>query len=380
MFRILIRKCLSFLLVVLFSQKVQSGSQTNQIVQSSHPNIIFILADDLGYGELGCYGQTKIETPNIDKLASAGMRFINHYSGAPVCAPARCILLTGKNSGHSYIRGNDEWAARGKVWDYKAMIADSSLEGQIPLPDNKITITQLLKSKGYSTGMVGKWGLGAPHTTSIPTKKGFDFFFGYNCQRQAHTHYPVHLWKNEKRIYLNNDTVVPGTKLDKNAGSLNPDSYKKFTLNEYASDLMFSEINQFISRNKTNPFFLYWATPIPHAAIQAPHRWVDYYVKKLGDEKPYLGEKGYFFYRYPHAGYAAMISYLDEQVGLLIKQLTDLGIYDNTLIIFTSDNGPTFNGGTDSPWFDSARPFRCESGRGKGYVYEGGIRVLMITT
>jgi arylsulfatase len=348
--------------------------------EGNKPNIIYILADDLGYGDLGCYGQKLIETPNIDRLAANGIRFTQHYSGAPVCAPSRCVLLTGKHMGHSFIRGNDEWAKRGKVWDYRAMIADSVLEGQRPLPEIEITIAQILKTAGYVTGIVGKWGLGAPHTNSIPTKKGFDFFFGYNCQRQAHTYYPVHLYKNERRVYLDNDTIPPNTLLDKNADPLNPGSYKKYTLKEYTGDLMFKELTSFVNDHKREPFYLYWATPIPHAPIQAPQRWVDYYVKKFGDEKPYLGDKGYFPHRYPHAGYAAMISYLDEQVGLLVQQLKELGIYDNTLIIFTSDNGPTYNGGTDSPWFNSAGPFKSEMGWGKGYTHEGGFRVPMIAS
>jgi len=348
--------------------------------KQSRPNIIYILADDLGYGDLGCYGQKLIETPNIDKLAASGMRFTQHYSGAPVCAPSRCVLLTGKHMGHSYIRGNDEWAERGKVWDYRAMIADSTLEGQRPLPENEILFPQLLKTAGYTNGMVGKWGLGAPHTNSTPIKKGFDFFYGYNCQRQAHTYYPVHLYKNDRRDYLSNDTVAPDTKLEKGADPFSLNSYLKYTLKEYAPDLMFKELTGFVKTNKDHPFFMYWATPIPHAPIQAPQRWVDYYVKRFGDEKPYLGDKGYFPHRYPHAGYAAMISYLDEQVGLLVQQLKDLGLYENTLIIFTSDNGPTYNGGTDSPWFKSAGPFKCEFGWGKGFTHEGGFRVPMIAS
>lgn len=344
------------------------------------PNIIYILADDLGYGDLGCYGQTRIETPNIDRLAASGIRFTQHYSGAPVCAPSRCVLLTGKHMGHAAIRGNDEWGSRGNVWDYQAMLADSTLEGQSPMPESETTVAQLLKTAGYTNGIVGKWGLGAPQTNSTPLHKGFDFFYGYNCQRQAHTYYPVHLYKNNRRVYLGNDTVAPNTPLAKGADPYDLNSYRKYTLKNYAPDLMFQEITGFVKENKAKPFFLFWATPIPHAAIQAPPRWVDYYVKKFGDEKPYTGNQGYFPHRYPHAGYAAMISYLDEQVGQLVQQLKDLGIYENTLIIFTSDNGPTYTGGTDSPWFNSGGPFKCEYGWGKGFTHEGGMRVPMIAS
>jgi arylsulfatase A-like enzyme len=361
---------------------VQCNSGTNPSVKNENdkPNIIYILADDLGYGELGVYGQKKIETPNIDMLASAGMLFTQHYSGSPVSAPSRCVLLTGQHTGHSQVRGNDEWAERGDVWNYRAMVADSTLEGQRPLKTGTITIADMMQKSGYKTGMIGKWGLGAPQTESIPTKLGFDYFCGFNCQRMAHTYYPLFLYENDHRYYLDNDTVAPNTPLPEGADPFDPESYAAYTLNEYAPDIMFTKLTEFIDKNKEQPFFLYWATPIPHVAIQAPQRWVDYYVNKFGDEKPYIGDKNYFPHRYPHAGYAAMVSYLDEQVGLLIQLLKELDIYDNTLIIFTSDNGPTFNGGTDSPWFNSGGPFRSEQGYGKANVNEGGIRVPMIAS
>lgn len=349
-------------------------------LEQKKPNIIYILADDLGYGELGSYGQKLIETPHIDQLAKEGIRFTQHYAGAPVCAPSRCVLLTGKHSGHAYIRGNDEWRERGKVWDYKEMIKDSILEGQRPIPVGTKTIGRLLQSGGYKTAAVGKWGLGAPNTHGIPNKQGFDFFCGYNCQRQAHTYYPVHLYKNEKRIYLGNDTLAPNTKLDKGADPKDPASYAKYDLATYSPDIMFDETIKFIEENQKDPFFLYYATPIPHAPLQAPKRWVDYYIKKFGDEKEYVGNRGYFPCHAPRATYAAMISYLDEQVGEMIEKLKDLGIYENTLIIFTSDNGPTFNGGTDSPWFKSGGPFKSERGWGKCFVQEGGLRVPMIAS
>lgn len=348
------------------------------VKKQSKPNIIYIMADDLGYNEVGCYGQEKIETPNIDALAKNGMKFSRFYSGSPVCAPARCVLLTGKHAGHAYIRGNDEWRERGEVWNFAKAVHDPNLEGQRPIPANTVTIGKLLQNVGYKTAIVGKWGLGAPLTDGIPNKQGFDFFFGYNCQRQAHTYYPPFLWKNTEKVWLDNPVVAPGTKLEQGADPLDPASYAKFNLKEYSPDLMFKEIEGFVQNNQKNPFFLYWATTIPHVALQAPKRWVDYYVKKFGDEKPYLGKKGYFPCRYPHATYAAMVSYLDEQIGLLVKQLKKLGIYDNTLIIFTSDNGPSYAGGTDSEWFHSAAPFQSSGDRCKGHVFEGGIREPMI--
>ncbi len=346
--------------------------------KESMPNIIFIMADDLGYGELGSYGQEIIETPNLDALAASGMRFTQFYSGAPVCAPARCVLLTGRHSGHAHIRGNDEWRERGEVWDFEAMFRDSLLEGQRPIPDEEITIAELLKTKGYRTGCVGKWGLGAPGTEGLPNLQGFDFFYGYNCQRQAHTFYPMHLWKNRNKVVLNNELVPPRTKLEKDADPYAEESYQKFNLNDYSATLIHDEALGFISENIENPFFLYYASTIPHVPLQAPKKWVDYYRAKFGAEEPYTGDKGYFPCRYPRATYAGMISYLDEQVGDIVDLLKKHNAYDNTLIVFTSDNGPTYVGGADTPYFDSARPFKTEHGWGKGFVYEGGIRVPMI--
>ena len=371
-----------YFLLLLIPCLASCSAQTQEVSSddSRKPNIIYILADDLGYGDVGAYGQKKIETPNIDALAASGMRFTQHYAGAPVCAPSRCVLLTGKHLGHAQIRGNDEWGDRGDVWDYMAMFQDSTLEGQRPLRAETQTIPKLLKSAGYATGMTGKWGLGAPNTESIPTTMGFDYFYGYNCQRQAHTYYPLHLYENEHRVYLENDTVPPRTKLPEGADPYDMASYADFTLTDYSPELMFDKMTQFIAEHQDEPFFFYWATPIPHVPLQAPQRWVDHYVEKFGEEEPYLTDRGYFPHRYPHAAYAAMVSYLDEQVGKLVAQLKEAGQYENTLIIFTSDNGPSFNGGTDSSWFESGGPFASERGRGKGFVYEGGIRVPMIAS
>lgn len=366
--------------VMMLSCTTSTKKTTNEII-NKQPNIIYILADDLGYGEIGALGQTKIETPNIDALAKNGMLFTQHYAGAPVCAPSRAVLLTGKHTGHTPIRGNDEWTERGDVWNYKATIKDSLLEGQRPLPENTITIPKLLKTKGYKTAVVGKWGLGAPHTNAIPTKMGFDYFFGYNCQRQAHTYTPVHIYENENRVYLKNDTIAPHTGVDLD-DKLNDAAYTKFNQPEYVPTLIYDKLIHFIDTHKKEPFFLYWASPIPHVPLQAPKKWVDYYVEKFGDEQPYYfkGRGNYYPSRYPRATYAAMVSYLDENIGKLVNHLKKEGIYDNTLIIFTSDNGPSYAGGTDSKWFNSGGIFDSDYGKGKGFLQEGGIRVPMIAS
>ncbi|MBA6153247.1 arylsulfatase [Gelidibacter maritimus] len=374
-----------FLSCMVFMWGCKNGKVANQehVAISQKPNIIYILADDLGYGDLGVYGQTKIETPNIDALAKEGMLFTQHYSASPVCAPARASLLTGLHGGHASIRGNDEWTERGNVWNYRAMIADSTLEGQRPMPKNTVTIADLLKSANYKTGIVGKWGLGAPQTESIPTEMGFDYFFGYNCQRLAHTYTPVHLYENEIRYHLKNDTVAPHEGLAKDSDEFSLMAYAKYQQPDYSPELIFEKMMAFIDKNKKQPFFMYWASPIPHVPLQAPQKWVDYYVDKFGDEDPYYFKKergSYFPTRYPHASYAAMISYLDENVGKLVSYLKDEGLYDNTLIIFTSDNGPANDGGADPVWFNSGGELQEQVGRGKGYTYEGGIRVPMIAT
>ncbi len=366
--------CSIFLLSACTANKKQNKENPSQ------PNIVFILADDLGYGELACYGQEKIKTPNIDVLAEEGMKFTRFYSGAPVCAPARCILLTGKHSGNAYIRGNNEWASRGDVWDFEKASNDPELEGQYPMPAETVTIGKLLQGAGYKTACIGKWGLGAPFSDGVANKQGFDFFFGYNCQRQAHTYYPLHLWKNEDKVFLDNELVIPGTKLNEGADPFDPDSYAKFTQNEYSADLMIEEALNFMDENKDQPFFLYFASPIPHDPLQVPKEYVDMNRESFGYEEPYIGNKGYFPHRYPRAAYAGMITYLDDQVGQIIEKLKELGLYNNTLIIFTSDNGPTYAGGVDAAFFDSAKPFKSEYGWGKGFTHEGGIRVPMLAS
>jgi len=348
--------------------------------KETRPNIIYILADDLGYGELDVYGQEKILTPNIDKLARSGMMFMQHYSGSPVCAPSRSVLLTGKHAGHTYIRGNDEWKERGEVWDYAKASADPNLEGQRPILKGTITIGSLLQKAGYKTGIFGKWGLGAPLSEGRPNLQGFDYFYGYNCQRQAHNLYPPHLWENDMKIILNNELIVPNTKLDKGADPYDEKSYSRFQQNDYAPEKIHQKALTFIKQNKDQPFFIYYASPLPHLPLQIPREYLDNYRKLFGEEQPYIGDKGYFPNRYPRAAYASIISYLDQQVGELVATLKELGLYKNTLIIFSSDNGPTYIGGVDFDFFNSAKPFKNGYGRSKGFVYEGGIRIPMITS
>ncbi|MDG2341919.1 MAG: arylsulfatase [Cytophagales bacterium] len=346
--------------------------------QNEKPNIILFFYDDLGYGELGAYGQKIIQTKNIDNLASNGLKFTNFYSGSPVCAPSRSILLTGLHAGHTKIRGNHEYGSRGDVWDYHKMSEDPNLEGQYPIGKEELIFPKLLKGAGYTNAMVGKWGLGPPNSTSIPTEMGFSYFYGYNCQRMAHNLYPPHLWENEDRDMLDNEVISPKLKLQPGQDPYKEENYNVFNQNDYAPDMMHSKAQKFIENNKDNPFFLYYASPIPHAPLQAPQYLIDKYRNIIGDEEPYLGDKGYFPNRYPRATYAAMIEYIDIQVGEIIEQLKRLNIYDNTIILITSDNGPTYAGGVDFEYFNSTGIFQNDPKRMKGYVYEGGVRVPMI--
>ena len=356
---------------LLIAPAIFSFAQSKKIT-TQKPNIVYIYADDLGYGDLGCYGQTKIETPNIDALAKKGMLFNQHYA-FPVCAPSRNILMTGKNSGQTYIRGNDEWTQRGDVWNFEAMEANPTLEGQLPIPDSTVTIAKLLKKAGYTTAIVGKWGLGAPMSVGAPNNQGFDYFFGFICQRQDHTYYPGHLWENNYRVPLSNKIIPPNVRFPSNLDSLDEENYAAYQQKDYSPDFLIKAALKFIEKNKQHPFFLYYPSPLPHVSLQAPQKWVNYYHKKFGDEKPFMGGS-YFPCRYPRATYAAMVSTLDEHVGEIVKKLKEEGVYNNTIIMFCSDNGPTYNGGSSSPWFDSAGPFKSEYGWGKGFLHEGGIR------
>lgn len=354
------------------------AQQMKRSSREDRPNIVYILADDLGYGDVGAYGQQKIETPNIDALARDGMLFTRHYA-LPVCAPSRYCLMTGLHSGHAFIRGNDEWAERGDVWNYAAMEANPFLEGQLPIPDSTLTVAKILRRAGYRTALVGKWGLGGPLTTGIPNNQGFDYFFGFLCQREDHNYYAGHLWENTLRVPLSNHVQDPDVKLPAGADPMDPRSYAAYTQQDYSPDLIIRAALRFIDSCGRRPFFLYYASPLPHASLQAPEKLVAYYHRKFGDEKPFTGGS-YVPCRYPHATRAAMITLLDEHIGALVRELKKQGVYDHTLIVFTGDNGPTYEGGSDGPWFDSGGPFKSEKGWGKGSVHEGGIREPFIVS
>lgn len=330
------------------TEKDNESAATQTVAKSNKPNIIYILADDLGYGDLSVYGQKKFKTPNIDKLAAQGMLFTQHYSGSTVCAPSRSALMTGMHTGHTVVRGNKEVRP----------------EGQHPIPDDTYTIAEALKKEGYATGAFGKWGLGFPGSEGDPTNQGFDTFYGYNCQRLGHNYYPYHLWSN-------NDSIVLSENVDKKDGA-------------YAPELIHKQTLKFIVDNKDKPFFLFVPSIIPHAELAAPEAYMKKHRGKYPPEKVYEGvDDGSNFNSGPyrsqeetHAAFAAMVNILDDQVGDIMNKVKGLGISDNTIIIFTSDNGPHTEGGADPDYFDSNGPLKGT----KRDLYEGGIRVPMIVS
>jgi arylsulfatase A len=310
------------------------------------PNLIYILADDLGYGDVGCYGQQRFATPHIDRLAAEGMIFRQHYSGSTVCAPARSSLITGLHTGRTPVRGNLEVQP----------------EGQHPLPADTVTIAKLLKRAGYVSGVFGKWGLGYPGSEGEPLKQGFDRFFGYNCQRLGHHYYPYHLWDDTRKVML-----------EDNAGQMK---------NVYAPELIHQKTLAFIEQNRDRPFFCFVASIIPHADLDAPERYMARHRGQYGPETPYAGVDSGPRYRQgpyesqpePRAAFAAMINVLDDHVGEIVARVRALGLAENTLIIFTSDNGPHREGGADPDYFRSSGGLRGT----KRDLYEGGIRVPTI--
>ena len=311
-----------------------SANKSVAAEKQTKPNVIFILADDLGIGDLGCYGQDRIKTPAIDNLAKTGMKFTQHYSGSTVSAPSRCVLLTGKHTGHSYIRGN------------KGYVADDGRHYDLNLKNSEVTLGEIFKTKDYVTACVGKWGLGGPSGEGHPNNQGFDYFFGYLGQGNAHNYYPKQLFENNEPVMLNGKV--------------------------YTHDLIMEKAMDFIKENSGKPFFMYLTPTIPHADLVVPNNELFDYDGKF-QEVPYLG-KGYRPQPKPRATFAAMVTRLDRDVQRIVDLLKEKGIVDNTIIVFTSDNGTHKEGGHDPRYFDSNGPFRGT----KRDLYEGGIRTPYI--
>lgn len=306
-----------------------------QHTEPMRPNIVYILADDLGIGDLGCYGQKTLKTPNIDRLAANGMRFTNHYAGSTVSAPSRCSLLTGKDMGHAYIRGN------------KRLPDGASMGYDFPLSSSETTVADLLKQCEYTTACIGKWGLGGPDSEGDPRKHGFDYFFGYLSQRNAHRYYPDFLWENDKQLILKNQV--------------------------YSADLITEKAVDFIDRNASKSFFLYFTPTLPHAELIVPEEALQEFDGRF-EEVPFQEGERYGAQAKPRAAYAAMVNRLDRAVGEIVGKLKEKNLLENTIIIFSSDNGVHQEGGHDPEYFNSNGIFRGI----KRDLYEGGIHTPLI--
>lgn len=321
--------------------------------ETERPNIVLIMADDLGYGDLGSYGQTKIKTPHLDRMAREGMRFTQFYAGSTVCAPSRSVLMTGQHTGQTPVRGN---MRPGGI-------------GNAPLPAESVTVAEMLQEVGYTTGAFGKWGLGGPSSTGLPTKQGFDTFYGYLDQLRAHFYYPEFLYENSTRVPLEGNDVVDDPPI---AGAGAP-----VQRGTYSHDAIMDRALSFVDRQEDDPFFLYLPVTIPHAALTVPPESLEPYLDENGNsifsEDSFPGAH-YPAQSKPYATYAAMVSRLDRDVGRLLKKLRALDLAEDTIVLFTSDNGPHDAGGYDPSVLDSNGPLR----EGKGTLYEGGIRVPMI--
>ena len=312
------------------------------------PNLVFILADDLGYGDLGSFGQRKIATPNLDRMAREGMRFTNFYSGSPVCAPARSVLMTGQHTGHTWVRGNGD--------------AESQT-----LRSEDVTVAEILRGRGYSTGLIGKWALGEVGSSGAPERQGFQYYFGYLNQTHAHNYYPESLWRNGERVPLGNVVRLSS----RHAPAIGAGVATKRV--DYSHDLFATDALDFLTRHRDDPFFLYLALTLPHANNEAsdPDASPPEYV---GMEVPDYGPYGDRDWPAVEKGFAGMVSRMDRDVGRVLDRLRELGIAENTLVVFSSDNGPHREGGHDSDFFDSNGPFRGI----KRDLYEGGVRVPTI--
>lgn len=359
-----------YLLAWLFGLLGASLLGQNCVARENTParlNLVLILADDLGWGEVGCFGQQKIPTPHLDRLAAEGTRLTQHYAGAPVCAPSRCVLLTGKHLGHAEIRGN---------MPVQRHFPEFS-EGQYPLSASALTFAQVLRQAGYATAAMGKWGLGPVGSTGDPNRQGFDLFFGYNCQSVAHSYYPPHLWRNAEKIPLN-ARPIPGHQKQPE-GEVRMEDWIG---DQYAPEVMLAEAVQFLEHQAERPFFLYLPLIQPHVALHPPRADVEQFPPEW-DEAVYRGEAGYLPHPRPRAAYAALITQVDRTVGRITEILQRRGLAERTLVIFSSDNGTTHPrlpnspfhvGGVDAQFFQSTGGLRGY----KGSVYEGGLRVPTI--
>lgn len=365
-----------FLLTLFFCPAVTIAADDvatkRNAIDKRPPNIIFILADDLGYGDLGSFGQQKIKTPNLDILAAEGMRFTNHYSGNAVCAPSRCVLMTGYHPGHAQVKDNRGLASK------KFVDGRPETEGQYPISAKTVTIASHLNGRGYTCGGFGKWGLGGPGSTGEPLKQGFDRWFGYNCQSVAHNFYPTYLWDNDKAIAINNPPFSAHDTFRDDEDPNDPASYRRFRGEDYSADLIADQALNFIRDNAPRPFFLYWPTTVPHVALQVPEESLAEYEGQFPDI-PYKGGKGYVPQYKPQSAYAAMITRMDREIGKAMQLVHDLGLDENTVFVFSSDNGPLQGmlqglAGSDGQFFNSNGGLRD----GKGMLYEGGIRVPTI--
>lgn len=338
--------------------------------EARQPNVILILADDLGPGDLGAYGQTRIKTPHLDRMAAEGMKLTRHYCGNAVCAPSRSVLMTGLHPGHTPIRDN-RGIAQAEV---KTKGGIPMTEGQHPLPEATVTLPEILRDLGYTTGGFGKWGLGGPQSTGAPLNQGFQRWFGYLCQSVAHNFYPIYLWDDEKTFPLKNPDFPAHDQFRADEDPTKPESYHRFQGQEYSPNRIAEQALAFIRKHREQPFFLYWPTTIPHVALQVPDDSLKDYIGQWEDP-PYSGGRGYLPHFHPKAAYAGMITRMDREIGRAMDLVKELGLEEDTLFVFLSDNGPlngTHQGlaGTDCAFFGSNQGLRD----GKGTLYEGGIR------
>lgn len=324
----------------------------------TRPNIVFILADDLGYGEVGFNGQKIIRTPHVDRLAREGMVLTRHYSGNAVCAPSRTVLMTGYNPGHAPTRDNRD-------------IGDRE---QNPLPAGIATLPATLKRAGYATAAFGKWGMGGFDSTGSPLKQGFDRFLGVTSQWVAHSHYPPFIQDDGKKVPLDNGPEgTPGHGVfPADADPQDPKAYAPFIGKDFLSERTITGAEAFIAAQKDKPFFLYYASPLPHVALQVPAEELNQYAGVITEAAPYAPQKGgYSPNRTPRTTYAAMISRLDKEVGRILAALEKAGVADNTIIVFSGDNGATHDvGGVDTKYFNSVGGLKGL----KGSLHEGGVR------